>query len=83
MTTPVSNTPTAPPGYVLISTEQIYVQLQGIAADVAAIKTNVSALASLGERVSALENRIAGYMVPLAAGGGVIGALTTLWQSLH
>lgn len=81
MTTPVN--PIAPPGYVLISPEQSYAQLQTIANDVASIKSSLSVLADLATRLTTLENRIAGYMVPLGAGGGIIGVIASVWQSFH
>ena len=84
MTSPIPAVPpVAPAGYVLISPEQSYSQLQSIATDVASIKSSLNVLADLASRITTLENRIAGYMMPLAAGGGAIGVIASVWQSIH
>lgn len=76
-----------PAGWAGISPNQIYAELQQntlavqqLAGQLAAFREDLGALSPLESRVRGLETRLAGWLAPTGAAGGLVGLLTAAYQ---
>ncbi|MFE4960434.1 hypothetical protein ACFRCW_42470 [Streptomyces sp. NPDC056653] len=86
MTQPTSNYP----GGVYIPPEQIYSEVRAtrdavaqLSSDLQGLRRDLEAVSPLETRVRSLETRIASYMQPVGAAGGLAGIGTLLWSLLN